>query len=31
VRGRAVSDWLEDAEVAGIEVADSNRDWWLQS
>ena len=28
VRGRAVSDWLDDAEVTGIEVADNNRDWW---
>jgi 2-amino-4-hydroxy-6-hydroxymethyldihydropteridine diphosphokinase len=28
VRGRAVSDWLDDAEVTGIEVADESRDWW---
>ena len=28
VRGRAVSDWLDDAEVTGIEIADESRDWW---
>lgn len=31
VRGRAVSDWLDDAEVAGIEVADDSHDWWLSA
>ncbi|MBY3173734.1 2-amino-4-hydroxy-6-hydroxymethyldihydropteridine diphosphokinase [Rhizobium leguminosarum] len=31
VRGRAVSDWLSDAEVTGIEVADDSRDWWLSA
>ncbi|MBY5766107.1 2-amino-4-hydroxy-6-hydroxymethyldihydropteridine diphosphokinase [Rhizobium leguminosarum] len=31
VRGRAVSDWLSDAEVTGIEIADDSRDWWLSA
>lgn len=31
VRGRTVGDWLDDADVAGIEVADENRDWWQKS
>lgn len=29
VRGRTVGEWLVDADVAGIEVADESRDWWL--
>ncbi|QYA14625.1 2-amino-4-hydroxy-6-hydroxymethyldihydropteridine diphosphokinase [Rhizobium sp. AB2/73] len=28
VKGRAISDWLQDVDVEGIEVADENRDWW---
>lgn len=28
VEGRGVTAWLADADGAGIEVADVNRDWW---
>jgi len=28
VKGRAISDWLQDVDVEGIEVADESRDWW---
>ncbi|MDF0699897.1 2-amino-4-hydroxy-6-hydroxymethyldihydropteridine diphosphokinase [Rhizobium sp. MC63] len=28
VMGRPVSDWLLDADVTGIEVADDSGDWW---
>ncbi|MBB3440688.1 2-amino-4-hydroxy-6-hydroxymethyldihydropteridine diphosphokinase [Rhizobium sp. BK379] len=28
VRGRAVSDWLAGADIAGIEIADESREWW---
>ncbi|MBB4569820.1 2-amino-4-hydroxy-6-hydroxymethyldihydropteridine diphosphokinase [Rhizobium leucaenae] len=28
VSGRKVTDWLGEADVQGIEVADENRDWW---
>ncbi|MBB3351780.1 2-amino-4-hydroxy-6-hydroxymethyldihydropteridine diphosphokinase [Rhizobium sp. BK049] len=28
VRGRPVSDWLLEADVTGIEVADDSGDWW---
>lgn len=28
VRGRRVSDWLGEADIAGIEIADGNPDWW---
>ena len=28
VEGRPVQDWLQEADVAGIEVADENGDWW---
>lgn len=28
VSGRAVKDWLTSADVAGIEIADADRDWW---
>jgi len=28
VKGRAISDWLLDVDVEGIEVADESRDWW---
>jgi 2-amino-4-hydroxy-6-hydroxymethyldihydropteridine diphosphokinase len=28
VSGRTVAEWLQDADVAGIEVADSGSDWW---
>ncbi|MDE1992901.1 MAG: 2-amino-4-hydroxy-6-hydroxymethyldihydropteridine diphosphokinase, partial [Rhizobiaceae bacterium] len=28
VRGRSVADWLVEADVQGIEVADQDRDWW---
>ncbi|PDT18174.1 2-amino-4-hydroxy-6-hydroxymethyldihydropteridine diphosphokinase [Rhizobium sp. J15] len=31
VKGRTVGDWLSDADVAGIEVADNGRDWWRKS
>lgn len=30
IAGRTVADWLEDADVAGIEIADSRSDWWRQ-
>ena len=30
VAGRSVADWLEDADVAGIEIADPRSDWWRQ-
>ncbi|AVA21768.1 MULTISPECIES: 2-amino-4-hydroxy-6-hydroxymethyldihydropteridine diphosphokinase [unclassified Rhizobium] len=28
VSGRKVADWLSEADVQGIEVADESRDWW---
>ena len=28
IEGRALSDWLSEADSAGIEVADDSRDWW---
>ncbi|MDK4703622.1 2-amino-4-hydroxy-6-hydroxymethyldihydropteridine diphosphokinase [Rhizobium sp. CNPSo 4062] len=28
VKGRAISAWLQDIDVEGIEVADESRDWW---
>ena len=28
VDGRTVGDWLGDADVSGIEIADERRDWW---
>ncbi|NLS15780.1 2-amino-4-hydroxy-6-hydroxymethyldihydropteridine diphosphokinase [Rhizobium sp. P40RR-XXII] len=28
VNGRKISDWLREADVEGIEIADENRDWW---
>lgn len=28
VTGRTVEDWLEDADVTGIETADPDKDWW---
>lgn len=28
VKGKAVIDWLDTADIAGIEIADENRDWW---
>lgn len=28
VEGRSLSDWLSQADSAGIEVADESRDWW---
>lgn len=28
VGGRRVSDWLRDADVQGIEIADEATDWW---
>jgi len=31
VKGRTVGDWLADADVTGIEVADESRDWWQKS
>lgn len=30
ISGRTVADWLEDADVAGIETADARSDWWRQ-
>jgi 2-amino-4-hydroxy-6-hydroxymethyldihydropteridine diphosphokinase len=28
VAGRTVAQWLLDADIGGIEVADDSRDWW---
>lgn len=28
VSGQRVSDWLESVDVAGIRIADENREWW---
>ena len=28
VESRPVQDWLQEADVTGIEVADENSDWW---
>jgi 2-amino-4-hydroxy-6-hydroxymethyldihydropteridine diphosphokinase len=28
VRGRKVAEWLLDADIKGIEVADDSRNWW---
>ncbi|MDK1373081.1 MULTISPECIES: 2-amino-4-hydroxy-6-hydroxymethyldihydropteridine diphosphokinase [unclassified Sinorhizobium] len=28
IEGRTVREWLNDADVAGIEVADADADWW---
>jgi 2-amino-4-hydroxy-6-hydroxymethyldihydropteridine diphosphokinase len=28
ISGRALTDWLSEADSAGIEVADESRDWW---
>lgn len=28
VGGRTIAEWLENADVSGIEVADSRQDWW---
>lgn len=28
VRGRAVRDWLSEADTAGIRIARESRDWW---
>jgi 2-amino-4-hydroxy-6-hydroxymethyldihydropteridine diphosphokinase len=28
VAGRTVGEWLADADVTGIEVADEKADWW---
>ncbi len=28
VKGKAVADWLAEADIAGIELADESRDWW---
>lgn len=30
IAGRTVADWLKDADVAGIEIADARSDWWRQ-
>ncbi|OBZ92378.1 2-amino-4-hydroxy-6-hydroxymethyldihydropteridine pyrophosphokinase [Pararhizobium polonicum] len=30
IEGRTVAEWLEDADVAGIEIADPRSDWWRQ-
>ncbi|MFB2552119.1 2-amino-4-hydroxy-6-hydroxymethyldihydropteridine diphosphokinase [Ensifer soli] len=31
VEGRTVRAWLDDADVAGIAVADADRDWWRRA
>jgi 2-amino-4-hydroxy-6-hydroxymethyldihydropteridine diphosphokinase len=31
VKGRSVGEWLKDADVQGIEIADASRDWWTKS
>ncbi|WP_026613967.1 2-amino-4-hydroxy-6-hydroxymethyldihydropteridine diphosphokinase [Ensifer aridi] len=28
VRGRTIREWLNEADVTGIDVADENLDWW---
>ena len=28
IEGRALGDWLSEADSAGIEIADESRDWW---
>jgi 2-amino-4-hydroxy-6-hydroxymethyldihydropteridine diphosphokinase len=28
VEGRAVADWLKEADVAGIEPASAGPEWW---
>ena len=28
VSGKTVTDWADSADLAGIEIADDNRDWW---
>jgi 2-amino-4-hydroxy-6-hydroxymethyldihydropteridine diphosphokinase len=28
VNGKTVGDWLAQADVRGIEIADENPDWW---
>lgn len=28
IEGRPLADWLEQADSAGIEIADASRDWW---
>lgn len=28
VEGRSVGEWLRNADVTGIEIADENTDWW---
>lgn len=28
IADRTVADWLQDADVQGIEIADQSRDWW---
>jgi len=30
VNRRSVADWLRQADIAGIEIADESRDWWRQ-
>ncbi len=31
VSGRPVSDWLQAADTAGIEIADGDPDWWRRA
>jgi 2-amino-4-hydroxy-6-hydroxymethyldihydropteridine diphosphokinase len=31
IEGRALADWLGEADSAGIEVAEESRDWWRQT
>ncbi|RWX75494.1 2-amino-4-hydroxy-6-hydroxymethyldihydropteridine diphosphokinase [Neorhizobium lilium] len=28
VQGRSVRDWLSEADIAGIRIADDDREWW---
>lgn len=31
VDGRPVSEWLAEADIGGIEIADDSCDWWMRS
>jgi len=31
IGGRVLADWLSEADIAGIEVADENRNWWRRA
>lgn len=30
VNGKPVAEWLRDADISGIEIADAHGDWWRQ-